>query len=237
MASPRYTNEVSPDFVFDFDLVKFKMMSSTELNLLKNKCWHYLGTQHKPETITQELKKLMYTRRKLYKPLYQSWPRRSRVTSLKEDDAYDILQVYNSNLQQYNVILQTDLESSELDKQVAHSQKLDEEGYGKSSYSLVELKGNIRVFCRVRPLLPDDAGQHEARVIAYPTSTSVELVHNGNNYLFSFDKVCNHEALQGSEIVHRVFDGYKGCIFAYGQTGSGKTYTMMGRPEKQNKLD
>lgn len=32
-----------------------------------------------------------------------------------------------------------------------------------------ELKGNIRVFCRVRPLLPDDGV--ETTAVSYPTST------------------------------------------------------------------
>lgn len=48
---------------------------------------------------------------------------------------------------------------------------------------LQELKGNIRVFCRVRPLLPDESSS-EAKVISYPTSMEVlgrgiELVQNG----------------------------------------------------------
>ncbi|EOA15696.1 hypothetical protein CARUB_v10006408mg [Capsella rubella] len=108
--------------------------------------------------------------------------------------------------------------------------------------TILELKGNIRVFCRVRPLLPDDGGRHEATVIAYPTSTeargrSVDLVQSGNKHPFTFDKVFNHEASQEevffeiSQLVQSALDGYKVCIFAYGQTGSGKTYTMMGRPE------
>lgn len=37
--------------------------------------------------------------------------------------------------------------------------------------SLQELKGNIRVFCRVRPLLPDEGAGTETSVISYPTST------------------------------------------------------------------
>jgi kinesin family protein C1 len=108
--------------------------------------------------------------------------------------------------------------------------------------TILELKGNIRVFCRVRPLLPDDGGRHEATVIAYPTSTEaqgrgVDLVQSGNKHPFTFDKVFNHEASQEevffeiSQLVQSALDGYKVCIFAYGQTGSGKTYTMMGRPE------
>lgn len=35
---------------------------------------------------------------------------------------------------------------------------------------LQELKGNIRVFCRVRPLLPGENNGDEGKTIAYPTS-------------------------------------------------------------------
>ncbi|XP_058072886.1 kinesin-like protein KIN-14D [Magnolia sinica] len=109
--------------------------------------------------------------------------------------------------------------------------------------TILELKGNIRVFCRVRPLLPDDDGcGTEAQVVSYPTSTEllgrgIELMQSGQKYPFTFDKVFNHDASQQdvfveiSQLVQSALDGYKVCIFAYGQTGSGKTYTMMGRPE------
>src|SRR5512135_1930256 len=45
--------------------------------------------------------------------------------------------------------------------------------------ALQELKGNIRVFCRVRPLLPN-----ESTAVAYPKSgenlgRGIELTHNG----------------------------------------------------------
>ncbi|XP_028781367.1 kinesin-like protein KIN-14C isoform X2 [Neltuma alba] len=107
--------------------------------------------------------------------------------------------------------------------------------------TILELKGNIRVFCRVRPLLPDD-GVGTDMVVSYPTSTEalgrgIELVQSGQKYPFTFDKVFNHEASQQdvfieiSQLVQSALDGYKVCIFAYGQTGSGKTYTMMGRPD------
>ena len=50
---------------------------------------------------------------------------------------------------------------------------------------LQELKGNIRVFCRVRPLLSDgDSNSEEEPLISYPSSVEnagrgVELMHNG----------------------------------------------------------
>ncbi|KAL5546267.1 hypothetical protein UlMin_005954 [Ulmus minor] len=112
--------------------------------------------------------------------------------------------------------------------------------------TILELKGNIRVFCRVRPLLPNDCARTEAPVICYPTSTEalgrgIDVLHSaGQKYAFTFDKVFCHEASQQdvfveiSQLVQSALDGYKVCIFAYGQTGSGKTYTMMGRPEPRD---
>ncbi|KAF8030049.1 hypothetical protein BT93_E2468 [Corymbia citriodora subsp. variegata] len=108
--------------------------------------------------------------------------------------------------------------------------------------TILELKGNIRVFCRVRPLLSDD-GPGTETVISYPTSTEtlgrgIELLQSGGQkYPFTFDKVFSHEASQQdvfveiSQLVQSALDGYKVCIFAYGQTGSGKTYTMLGKPD------
>ncbi|GAU26363.1 hypothetical protein TSUD_101970 [Trifolium subterraneum] len=90
--------------------------------------------------------------------------------------------------------------------------------------TILELKGNIRVFCRVRPLLPDESCSPEGKIISYPSSMEaagrgIELAQNGQKHSFTFDRVFAPDASQ-QEV----------CIFAYGQTGSGKTYTMMGRP-------
>ncbi|XP_038894858.1 kinesin-like protein KIN-14C [Benincasa hispida] len=130
--------------------------------------------------------------------------------------------------------LQSRLADAEL--QITEGEKLRK----KLHNTILELKGNIRVFCRVRPLLPDDGV--ETTVVSYPTSTEalgrgIDLSQSGQKYPFTFDKVFNHEASQQdvfveiSQLVQSALDGYKVCIFAYGQTGSGKTYTMMGRPE------
>ncbi|KAL6854506.1 kinesin [Trichoderma novae-zelandiae] len=106
-----------------------------------------------------------------------------------------------------------------------------------------ELKGNIRVMCRVRPPLGDGEGQ--VAQFSYPDDkTSAEILIAGpeeksslgvvqrKNYPFEFDRVFMPE-IQNSEIfdeisqlVQSALDGYNVCIFCYGQTGSGKTYTM-----------
>lgn len=104
-----------------------------------------------------------------------------------------------------------------------------------------ELKGNIRVFCRVRPTLPAEAdGGAEMR---FPDTDKegkdIEIVGAAEKsalgnvttkaYPFSFDKVFGPSAQNGhvfeeiSQLVQSALDGYNVCIFCYGQTGSGKT--------------
>ncbi|XP_042066453.1 kinesin-like protein KIN-14N isoform X1 [Salvia splendens] len=107
--------------------------------------------------------------------------------------------------------------------------------------TILELKGNIRVFCRVRPLLSDDGVGNDVKVVSFPTSMEaqgrgIDLSQNGQKHSFTFDKVFVPDNSQEdvfveiSQLVQSALDGYKVCIFAYGQTGSGKTYTMMGNP-------
>ncbi|CAH8390031.1 unnamed protein product [Eruca vesicaria subsp. sativa] len=107
--------------------------------------------------------------------------------------------------------------------------------------TILELKGNIRVFCRVRPLLPGENNGDEGKAISYPASLEllgrgIDLLQNAQKHSFTFDKVFLPNTTQEdvfieiSQLVQSALDGYKVCIFAYGQTGSGKTYTMMGKP-------
>ncbi|KVI10352.1 Kinesin, motor domain-containing protein, partial [Cynara cardunculus var. scolymus] len=107
--------------------------------------------------------------------------------------------------------------------------------------TILELKGNIRVFCRVRPLLLDEGVDNETKIVSFPTTTEtvgrgIELVQHGQSHPFMFDKVFTPQSSQEevfveiSQLVQSALDGYKVCIFAYGQTGSGKTHTMMGTP-------
>ncbi|ESQ27784.1 hypothetical protein EUTSA_v10018060mg [Eutrema salsugineum] len=103
---------------------------------------------------------------------------------------------------------------------------------------LQELKGNIRVFCRVRPFLPGQGGANT--VVEYVGEDGELVVTNptklGKDGLrqFKFNKVYSPNATQAEvfsdikPLVRSVLDGYNVCIFAYGQTGSGKTYTMSG---------
>ncbi|KAE8010635.1 hypothetical protein FH972_006990 [Carpinus fangiana] len=121
-----------------------------------------------------------------------------------------------------------------------------EEREKKIYKNIMELKGTIRVFCRVRPLLLVDGVGTEGTIISYPTSMEarhrgIDLVQSGQKHSFTFDRVFDDKALQKdvfeeiSDLVRNALDGHKVCIFAYGQTGSGKTYTMMGGPKPEDK--
>ncbi|KAK3818938.1 MAG: putative kinesin family protein [Benniella sp.] len=114
--------------------------------------------------------------------------------------------------------------------------------------TIQELKGNIRVFCRVRPVTTaENASKAETNsaLIKYPDQEGreIEFAHAKESatgsqiektYPFTFDKVFQPTSTQDdvfeeiSQLVQSALDGYHVCIFAYGQTGSGKTFTMEG---------
>ncbi|WVZ49912.1 hypothetical protein U9M48_001229 [Paspalum notatum var. saurae] len=100
-----------------------------------------------------------------------------------------------------------------------------------------DLRGNIRVYCRVRPFHPGKVS----------SSSSVSGIEDRNITVmvpskygkdarksFTFNRVFGPLATQEEvftdmqPLVRSVLDGFNVCIFAYGQTGSGKTFTMSG---------
>ncbi|KAJ8247363.1 hypothetical protein GJAV_G00245540 [Gymnothorax javanicus] len=110
----------------------------------------------------------------------------------------------------------------------------------KCHNELVRLRGNIRVFCRVRPVSQEELAALDAKnmVTFDPDDDALLYLSNkGKVMSFELDKVFPPEASQ-EEVFQEVqsliiscIDGFNVCIFAYGQTGSGKTYTMEGVPE------
>jgi len=105
--------------------------------------------------------------------------------------------------------------------------------------AIQQLKGNIRVFARIRPLLPREIEEnHVDTHITYENNPdkALEILPEGKKEPseFEFDKVFRPGSTQGQvfeevqQLVRSSLDGYNVCIFAYGQTGSGKTFSMEG---------
>ncbi|GAV78676.1 Kinesin domain-containing protein [Cephalotus follicularis] len=105
---------------------------------------------------------------------------------------------------------------------------------------VLELKGNIRVFCRCRPLNGEEIAAGATMTIDFESTRDGELNVISNGALkktFKLDAVFGPQAEQvdvfkdTGPFAMSVLDGYNVCIFAYGQTGTGKTFTMEGTEE------
>ncbi|XP_039014872.1 kinesin-like protein KIN-14F [Hibiscus syriacus] len=103
---------------------------------------------------------------------------------------------------------------------------------------VLDLKGKIRIYCRVRPLLPGES-KDQSTMDYIGENGSILIVNSlrkgkDSKKVFSFDKVFGPSSSQEQvytniqPLIRSILDGYNVCIFAYGQTGSGKTYTMSG---------
>ena len=99
-----------------------------------------------------------------------------------------------------------------------------------------ELRGNVRVYVRTRPFLPNDGAARHSSIDILPDGESLTIQGKnvGEGHGFKFDKVFAPSTGQDvvfdevSEFVQSALDGYNVCLFSYGQTGSGKTHTMQG---------
>ncbi|USW51951.1 Putative spindle pole body-associated Vik1/Cik1, microtubule binding protein [Septoria linicola] len=117
----------------------------------------------------------------------------------------------------------------------------------KLNNTILELRGNIRVFVRTRPLLD---GEEDPTKVDYVDEDSLEgckemVVHAPGaqsatrearleKYSFSFDRVFAPGTPNAAvfeecrDLIQSVVDGYNVSVLSYGQTGSGKTYGMTG---------
>ena len=129
-------------------------------------------------------------------------------------------------------IEERDRKIAELEAQVMKGEQLRRQMHNR----IQELRGNVRVFVRTRPFLPDDDQESDPSIQVLPDGESLSIVdrRNGNPHHFTFDKVFPVSAGQEqvfsevSDFVQSALDGYNVCLFSYGQTGSGKTHTMQG---------
>lgn len=125
----------------------------------------------------------------------------------------------------------------------------EEERRHKLFEQVQELKGNIRVMCRIKPpadrendalikFNPRVSELDEDKIDGVSIPTEREDFREPGKMIpgkpkdFNFERVfddhCTNKDVfdEISQLVQSVMDGKKVCIFCYGQTGSGKTFTM-----------
>eukprot|EP00418_Pyrodinium_bahamense_P088123 CAMPEP_0179035442 /NCGR_PEP_ID=MMETSP0796-20121207/13114_1 /TAXON_ID=73915 /ORGANISM="Pyrodinium bahamense, Strain pbaha01" /LENGTH=1125 /DNA_ID=CAMNT_0020731717 /DNA_START=303 /DNA_END=3680 /DNA_ORIENTATION=- len=102
----------------------------------------------------------------------------------------------------------------------------------KKLHNAVEdLKGSIRVYCRIRPLSKKEENQGDTSITQALNSMTLQV----EGQTFQFDSVWTPgtqvEVFEDcKDLVQSAVDGYNVTMFAYGQTGAGKTFTMYGAP-------
>jgi len=117
----------------------------------------------------------------------------------------------------------------------------------KLQNTIQELRGNVRVFARLRPFLPNDkrGPDEESAITVNVDGLSMSIVdpnkegQQRKEHKFTFDKAFaahqgQEEVFQEvSEFVQSALDGFNVTLFSYGQTGSGKTHTMQGSGNRE----
>jgi len=112
----------------------------------------------------------------------------------------------------------------------------------KLNNDLQEVKGNIRVYCRVRPAKQGNG------IISVTSDNTLKITYERERNRqqpekyeqgYVFEQIFDQKETQHtiftelSQLIQSAIDGKNVCIFAYGQTGSGKTFTLLG-PESYN---
>ncbi|OEL34460.1 Kinesin-4 [Dichanthelium oligosanthes] len=171
-------------------------------------------------------------------------PRLKEITTPDRPAALRFLgEKYNSLMERYKQQVAKCADECEPKYDGLKKKYTDECAERKRIYNeLIELRGNIRVFCRCRPLNSDEVTRGCSSVVEINRSQETELQFvpsEKERKAFKFDHVFGPEDDQDvvfSEtvpVVRSVMDGFNVCIFAYGQTGTGKTFTMEGVPENR----
>jgi len=109
----------------------------------------------------------------------------------------------------------------------------------KMHNDMQDLKGALRVFCRIRPLNKRELGLNDTIVVEADSEMDVHVTSSkGDRNDFSYDAIFGADNSQADvfeecrSLIQSSFDGYNITIFTYGQTGAGKTWTLYGCPEQ-----
>ncbi|XP_020590993.1 kinesin-like protein KIN-14I isoform X2 [Phalaenopsis equestris] len=130
--------------------------------------------------------------------------------------------------------------ASILNGQAAHLSELEalykgEQLLRRKYCNMIEdMKGKIRVFCRMRPLTGKEIDEKESNILVREDEFTVAHPWKDESKHHFFDRVFDQSASQNDifedtkYLVQSAVNGYNVCIYAYGPAGSGKTFTIYG---------
>lgn len=170
---------------------------------------------------------------------------------LEQSGIQKLLRSFGTEQNMNTELLKMQLHETEMARDEAVRKNNEERNRRRALHNaLIELKGNIRVHCRVRPMLAaldsngDDAmlgipmtqAERIVEVLDEETLTFNQLNNGGANRAKKFEYERVYQSSDNQKTVFNdvaplltsLLDGYNVCIMAYGQTGSGKTHTMVG---------
>lgn len=103
---------------------------------------------------------------------------------------------------------------------------------------LEDMKGKIRVYCRIRPFSRTEKEDAAKAKMCVEINDEMSMTVRGRiDHTYNFDSVFGPDSTQDQvfsetkRLVQSAIDGFNVCVFAYGQTGSGKTFTIQGTEE------
>ncbi|KAM0806857.1 putative Kinesin-like protein [Seiridium cardinale] len=194
-----------------------------------------------------------------YKNLYESGQEEiSRLEALLESEKARTKEKIQELLREKEDVIassQADLEelresreASSLNETALIRQVQDEQERCRRLFGRIQaMKGNIRVMCRIRPLLlgesaeeavdfgPPEKGElsnHWARILLPVQRKRVTGEVYTDTKEYDFERVFGPRDTNAAvfdelrDLTQVALQGGKVCIFSYGQSGSGKTYTM-----------
>ncbi|XP_057325857.1 protein claret segregational [Microplitis mediator] len=226
------------------DLEADNIKLNEELTLVKKDMIEITETNKKIESELMETKESLEKATASLKEYRELCSKQSKTIDENSDKLKDLEVTLESKTKTINELTERvkDLQSlcheMDKDRRVLHN-------------TIQEMKGNIRVFCRVRPRISKESSKTLC-AINYIDESTLEIGRadgsdsmscsgkiRGVKQEFSFDKVFPPTASQAavfeelSMLVQSALEGYNVCVFAYGQTGSGKTYTMEGTNDRE----
>jgi len=100
-----------------------------------------------------------------------------------------------------------------------------------------ELRGSVRVYCRVRPMSARERRAGETEVLSVRGGASVVVAGHADE-AFDFDAVLTPGTQEqvfeeARDLAQSALDGHNVTMLCYGQTGTGKTYTLYGTLEEE----